>query len=100
MVERTGTLVDATVIPPASTKNKEARWAGHRRRGPVYGYMAHAATDQGAGLVRGVEVTTANAHDASELAAILPDAPDDTCSGRHATCCAHGWAWRAAARTG
>jgi IS5 family transposase len=33
------------------------------------------ATDEGAGLVRGVEVTTANAHDAAELAAVLPNEP-------------------------
>ena len=78
VVVRTGTLVDATLIPSASTKDEEARWAGHRRRNPVHGYKAHVATDQEAGLIRGVEVTTANAHDASELAAILPDAPGDT----------------------
>lgn len=78
VVVRTGTLVDATLIPSASIKDEEARWAGHRRRKPVHGYKAHVATDQEAGLIRGVEVTTANAHDASELAAILPIAPGDT----------------------
>ena len=31
-----------------------------------------------AGLIRGVEVTTANVHDAVELGAILPDAPGET----------------------
>jgi IS5 family transposase len=36
------------------------------------------ATDQEAGLIRGVEVTTTNVHDAAELGAILPDAPGDT----------------------
>jgi transposase, IS5 family len=41
----------------------------------VHGYKAHVATDQDAGLVRGVEVTTANVHDAAELDAVLPDAP-------------------------
>jgi transposase, IS5 family len=56
----------------------EARWAGHRRRKPVHGYKAHVATDQDAGLIRGVEITTANVHDAAELDAILPDAPGDT----------------------
>ena len=30
------------------------------------------------GLIRGIEVTTANVHDAAELTAILPDAPGDT----------------------
>ena len=75
---RTGTLVDATLIPSASiTADKEARWAGHRRRKPVHGYKADVATNEGAGLVRGVEVTTANVHDAAELEAVLPPEPGD-----------------------
>ena len=79
IVVRTGTLVDATLIPSASIKqDDEARWTGHRRRKPLHGYKAHIATDQEAGLIGGVEVTTANAHDASELNAILPEAPGDT----------------------
>lgn len=79
IVVRTGTLVDATLIASASIKrDSEARWAGHRRRKPVHGYKAHVATDQDAGLIRGVEVTTANVHDAAELDAVLPDAPGDT----------------------
>jgi transposase, IS5 family len=79
VVIRTGTLVDATLLPSASIQHDgEARWAGHRRRKPVHGDKAHVATDQEAGLIRGVEITTANVHDAAELAAILPDAPGDT----------------------
>jgi IS5 family transposase len=78
VVIRTGTLVDATLLPSASIHDSEARWAGHRRRKPVHGYKAHVATDQEAGLIRGIEVTTANIHDAAELGAILPDAPGDT----------------------
>jgi len=75
---RTGTLVDATLIPSASIRHDgEARWAGHRRRKPVHGYKAHVATDEGAGLVRGVEVTTANVHDAAELERVLPPEPGD-----------------------
>jgi IS5 family transposase len=35
------------------------------------------ATDQAAGLVCGVEVTTANVHDAAELEAVLPSEPGD-----------------------
>jgi transposase, IS5 family len=35
---RTGTLVDATLVPSASIRHDgEARWAGHRRRRPVHG---------------------------------------------------------------
>lgn len=79
VVVRTGTLVDATLLPSASIQHDpEARWAGHRRRKPVHGYKAHVATDQDAVLIRGVEVTTANVHDAAELDAILPKAPGDT----------------------
>ena len=75
---RTGTLVDATLIPSASVRaDGEARWAGHRRRKPVHGYKAHVATDEGASLVHGVEVTTANVHDAAELEAVLPPEPGD-----------------------
>ena len=78
VVVRTGTLVDATLIPSASTRHDgEARWAGHRRRKPVHGYKAHIATDQEAGLIRGVEITTANVHDAAELEAVLPPEPGD-----------------------
>jgi transposase, IS5 family len=43
----------------------------------VHGYKAHVATDQDARLIRGVEVTTANVHDAAELTAVLPEAPGD-----------------------
>ena len=73
---RTGTLVDATLIPSASIRHDdEARWAGHRRHKPVHGYKAHVATDQEAGLIRGMEITTANIHDAAELEAVLPPEP-------------------------
>ena len=79
LVIRTGTLVDATLIPSASIRRDgEARWAGHRRRKPVHGYKAHVTTDQEAGLIRGVEVTTANTHDAANLDSILPETPGDT----------------------
>jgi IS5 family transposase len=76
VVVRTGTLVDATLIQSASIRRDgEARWAGHRRRKSTHGYKAHIATDEAAGLVRSVEVTTANVHDAAELVAVLPDEP-------------------------
>jgi IS5 family transposase len=44
----------------------------------LHGYKAPVVTDQEAGLIRGVDVTAANAHDVSELGAVLPDAPGDT----------------------
>jgi transposase, IS5 family len=72
----TGTLVDATLIPSASIRHDdEARWAGHRSRKPVHGYKAHVATDEEGGLIRGLEITTANVHDAAELEAVLPSEP-------------------------
>jgi IS5 family transposase len=78
LVVRTGTLVDATLLPSASIRcDREARWAGHRRRKPVHGYKAHVATDQEAGLIRGVEVTTANVHDGAMLDAVLPPEPGE-----------------------
>src|SRR5947209_20478508 len=50
-----------TLIGSASIRQDgEARWAGHRSRKPVHGYKAHIATDKQGGLIRGVEVTTAN----------------------------------------
>jgi transposase, IS5 family len=49
----------------------------HRRRRPTHGYKAHVATDEAAGLVRGVEVTTANVRDAAELERVLPDEPGE-----------------------
>jgi len=75
---RTGTLADATLIVSASIRRDgEARWAGHRRRKPVHGYKAHVATDEAGGLILGVEVTSANVHDAAELDAVLPVEPGD-----------------------
>lgn len=75
---RTGTLVDATLIPSASIRHDgEARWAGHRRRKPTYGYKAHVATDQAAVLIRGAEVTTATVPDAGQMQAVLPSEPGD-----------------------
>jgi IS5 family transposase len=78
VVVRSGTLVDATLIASASIcRDGEARWAGHRRRKPTHGYKAHVASDEAAGLIRGVEFTTANVHDAAELGAMLPPDPGD-----------------------
>ena len=76
---KTGTLVDATLIASASIKSDdEARWAGHRRKKPVHGYKAYVATDEGGGLVRTVEITTANVHDGIMLEAVLPSRADRT----------------------
>jgi IS5 family transposase len=50
----TGTLVNATLIASA----RMGLDGCHRRRRPVHGYKKHVVTNEGAGLVRGVEVTT------------------------------------------
>src|SRR5215212_3862822 len=78
VIVKTGTLVDATLIASASIKiDDEARWAGHRRKRPVHGYKAHVATDEAGGLVRTVEITTANVHDGIMLEAVLPSDPGE-----------------------
>ena len=78
VVVRCGTLVDATLLPSASIQHDaEAKWVGHRRRKPVHGYKAHVATDQEAALIRKVEITTANVHDAGCLEAVLPTEPGE-----------------------
>jgi len=78
VVVKTGTLVDATVLPSAGIKHDEAMWAGHRRRKPVHGYKAHVAPDESGGIIRAVEVTAANVHDGRMLEAMFPEAPDTT----------------------
>ena len=45
VVVKTGTLIDATVLPSASKGDDEARWVDHRRKKPVHGYKAHVASD-------------------------------------------------------
>jgi transposase, IS5 family len=78
VIVKTGTLVDATLIGSASIRtDDEARWAGHRRKKPVHGYKAHVATDEAGGLVRSVEITTANVHDGIMLEAVLPHEPGE-----------------------
>jgi transposase, IS5 family len=78
VIVKTGTLVDATLIASASIKSDdEARGAGHRRKKPVHGYKAHVATDGAGGLVRSVEITTANVHDGIMLDAVLPSDPGE-----------------------
>jgi transposase, IS5 family len=43
----------------------------------VHGYKAHVATDQEGGLIRSVEITSANVHDGTVLEAVLPVEPGD-----------------------
>jgi IS5 family transposase len=78
VMPRLGRLVDATLIRSASIRgDREARWAGHRRRAPTHGYEAHVATNEAAVLIRGIEVTAADVHDAAQVQAVLPSEPGD-----------------------
>lgn len=43
----------------------------------MHGYKAHVATDREAGLILGVEVTTANVHRAAMLEGVLADTPGE-----------------------
>jgi IS5 family transposase len=72
MVLKRGTLIDATLVAAnAAPRNRrkdgrpvdpDARWT-KRGRGALLGYKAHAAVDQGSGLVRRLVVTGAEVHD-------------------------------------
>ena len=72
LVVKRGTLVDATIIAGAvrrpyegggvNPRDPEARFT--RKRDKTYfGYKAHLAVDEGSGLVRQAEMTSANVHD-------------------------------------
>lgn len=74
---KTGTLVDATIIPSASKGDGEARWVKHRNRSPVHGFKAHVGADADTALVEQLSVTPANVHDGREGPAALPEQPGD-----------------------
>jgi IS5 family transposase len=77
LVVRTGTLVDATVIRAASDGDAEAGWNAYKKGRPVRGYKAHVAADGDGGIVRAVNVTPANVHDAAGMDGLLPWHPGD-----------------------
>lgn len=72
MALKRGTPIDATLVAAnAAPRNRrkggrpvdpDARWAKRGRRA-LQGYKAHAAVDQGSGLVRRLVVTAADLHD-------------------------------------
>ncbi len=72
LIVKSGTLADATLIAAAvrrpyegggvNPRDPDARFAV--KRGKTYfGYKAHLAVDEGSGLVRQAEMTSANVHD-------------------------------------
>ncbi len=72
LIVKRGTLVDATLIA-AAVKRPRYGSGGMNRRDPTrvtmkrrqarFGYKAHPAVDDGSGLVRQAEMTSANVHD-------------------------------------
>jgi transposase, IS5 family len=73
LIVKRGTLVDATLIAasvkrPAygdggvNPRDPDARVTIKRNRA-YFGYKAHLAVDEGSGLVRQAEMTSANVHD-------------------------------------
>lgn len=76
LILRRGTLIDATILeaavrPPAgdagevSPRDPQAGWT--RKNGKSrFGYKAHAAVDEGSGLVRAATTTPADVHDSVE----------------------------------
>ena len=85
---KTGTLVDATVIPSATRDNGEAAWARHRSRKAVHGYKAHVGADADTALVETVVVTPGNVNDGRAGPSALPEVvgevfADSAYSGPH-----------------
>jgi IS5 family transposase len=68
-----GTLVDATVISSASTRDEEAAWAGHKHRKAIHGFKAHVAADADTALVEEVTVTPGNVNDGRAGGEALPE---------------------------
>lgn len=74
LVVRQGTLIDASLVASAASEppkqkgggsaphDPEARWT-KRGNKAYFGYKVHVAVDQGSGLVRAVEVTSAPVND-------------------------------------
>ena len=77
MTVKTGTLVDATVIPSASHHDDEAAWAAHRKRKAIHGFKAHVGADADTAIVEELSVTPGNVNDGRAGGGALPDDPGD-----------------------
>ena len=69
---KTGTPVDATVIPSATVGDGEAAWAGHRSRRAVHGCKTHVGADADTALVETEAVTPGNVNDGRAGPSALP----------------------------
>lgn len=74
---KTGTLVDATVIPSASHHDDEAAWAAHRKRKAIHGFRAHVGADADTAIVEEPSITPGNVNDGRAGGGALPDDPGD-----------------------
>jgi IS5 family transposase len=82
LIVKRGTLVDASLIGanarrPRKGEAKESRsdpdaaWNAMPEDGPVFGYKAHVAVDEGSGLVRQAILTPANVSDRTPAPALI-----------------------------
>jgi IS5 family transposase len=80
LIIKSGTLVDATLIAAAvkrphdgggvNARDPDARFTVKRAK-TYFGYKAHVAVDEGSGLVRQAEMTSANVHDGRLAEALI-----------------------------
>ena len=93
LIVKRGTLIDATLIaasvkrPPygsggVNPRDRDARVTMKRKKAH-FGYKAHLAVDEGSGLVRQAEMSSANVHD-SRLAETLVQGDEDAVFGDRA----------------
>jgi IS5 family transposase len=82
LVLERGTLADATLVaadarrprkgePEAQRSDPDAAWNAMPDAGPLFGYKAHLAVDQGSGLVRRAILTPANVSDRTPAPALI-----------------------------
>ncbi|HEV7286073.1 MAG TPA: IS5 family transposase, partial [Kaistia sp.] len=83
LILRQGTLVDATLVaadarrrprrgePVSARSDTDATWNAMPDDGPLFGYKAHLAVDQGSGLVRQAVLTPANVSDRTPAPALI-----------------------------
>ncbi len=74
---KTGTLIDATIIAPASEGDGDAHWIKHKGKLAVHGFKAHVGADADTALVEEIAVTAANINDGKAGPDALPDHPGE-----------------------
>lgn len=74
---KTGTIIDATIIPSASKDDGDARWVKHKGRPAIHGFKAQIGADAETALVEEVAVTPANINDGRAGPDALPDTPGE-----------------------